>query len=91
MGAYSLFQTLYIQHYVYKDNWTSKYLVVALPRDYNDEGALYTCLENAKDGMITSTKYDSKSFRIRSDVMVIVVANRKPVLEKMTMDRWHFL
>lgn len=73
-----------------RDNgWTSKYLVIALPREWNDDGCIYTCIENAKDGIITSMKYDSDSFRIRDDVMVLVLANRMPDMSKMTMNRWH--
>ncbi|UYD39153.1 MAG: replication associated protein [Wigfec virus K19_526] len=72
-----------------EDGWTSKYLVVSLPREWNDDGALYTCLEMAKDGIITTNKYDSKAFRIRDDVMIFVVANRRPTTTKMTLDRWH--
>jgi len=82
---------LTISDFVFNKRWTSKYLVITIPRGWIDKesGALYRCLERAKDGIITSTKYQSKSFQIRQDVLIVVLANCMPNIEKLTYDKWH--
>lgn len=80
-----------IENAVYKEGWRSKVLIVCLPRTFEkraDPGALFDCIEMAKDGIITANKYDSSRFRIRGDTTVIVLANCLPDQTRMTSDRW---
>jgi len=83
--------TRQIDNAVHKEMWTTKCLVVCLPRTFENRegpGALFDCIEMAKDGIITANKYDSHRFRIRGDVTVIVLANCLPDEKRMTSDRW---
>jgi len=59
-----------------------------LPRDSDDRGLLsYKALESLKDGMMTSTKYESKTMMFNSP-SVWVFSNNMPSLEKLSKDRW---
>jgi len=73
-----------------KSGWTSKYIVIDIPRSYNDDPkALYQCIEIVKAGIIAKSKYETAKFRIRDDVMIIVLANHMPKTFEVTINRWH--
>lgn len=74
-----------------KRGWTMKYLIFLLPRNWIDRegGALYKCIETAKDGIITMNKFDSDRFRISQKVLIVVLANTMPNIGAMTLDKWH--
>lgn len=71
--------------------WTMKYLVFLLPRNWIDteKGAIYRCIETAKDGIITMTKYDSDNFRISQKVLIVVLSNTMPNIHSLTLNKWH--
>lgn len=55
-----------------------------------EEHINYSLLESVKDGLITSGKYDS-SFLMFDSPKVIVFANFRPDLTKMSLDRWKII
>lgn len=59
-----------------------------IPRDSDDKGMIsYKALESLKDGLITSTKYESKTLVFNSPV-VWVFSNNEPEIDKLSQDRW---
>jgi len=59
-----------------------------IPRDSDDNGMIsYKALESLKDGLITSTKYESSTMVFNSPV-VWVFSNNLPEIEKLSQDRW---
>jgi len=59
-----------------------------IPRDADDQGMIsYKALESLKDGLITSTKYESKT-KVFNSPVVWVFSNNDPEIEKLTHDRW---
>lgn len=59
-----------------------------IPRDSDDNGMIsYKALESLKDGLITSTKYESSTMCFNSPV-VWVFSNNEPEIEKLSQDRW---
>nr|QNJ57236.1 replication protein [Cressdnaviricota sp.] len=57
--------------------------------DYGRSGGemAYPVIEKLKDGMFTSTKYESRTIRF-NPVHVIVMANHPPDTTKLSLDRW---
>ncbi|AUM61736.1 Rep [uncultured virus] len=62
-------------------------LAFDLPRSNEEYDSIYTCLEMARDGMVTTSKYMGKTIGFRID-RVVVFANFGPKMKKMSMDRW---
>lgn len=59
-----------------------------IPRDSDDQGMIsYKALESLKDGLITSTKYESSTMCFNSPV-VWVFSNNEPDISKLSKDRW---
>lgn len=59
-----------------------------IPRDSDDQGMIsYKALESLKDGLMTSTKYESNTMCFNSPV-VWVFSNNEPEIEKLSQDRW---
>lgn len=59
-----------------------------VPRDSDDQGLIsYKALESLKDGLMTSTKYESSTMVFNSPT-VWVFSNNMPELEKLTISRW---
>lgn len=59
-----------------------------IPRDADDNGMIsYKALESLKDGLITSTKYESSTMCFNSP-SVWVFSNNDPELHKLSRDRW---
>lgn len=59
-----------------------------VPRDSDDQGMIsYKALESLKDGLITSTKYESSTLVFNSPV-VWVFSNNRPEMSKLSQDRW---
>jgi len=59
-----------------------------IPRDSDDHGMIsYKALESLKDGLMTSTKYESSTLVFNSPV-VWVFSNNVPDIDKLTHDRW---
>lgn len=57
--------------------------------DYGRAGAdvAYPVMEKLKDGMFTTTKYESRTVRF-NPVHVVVFANQLPDITKLSLDRW---
>jgi len=63
-------------------------VIFNIPRDSDDQGMIsYKALESLKDGLITSSKYESATFVFNSPV-VWVLSNNEPELSKLSKDRW---
>lgn len=66
-------------------------IIYDLARTYADNlEHIYTTIENFKNGMYLSTKYESKQ-RYFKVPHIIVMANFKPDLSKLSNDRWDIL
>jgi hypothetical protein len=52
-----------------------------------EEHKVYEAIEQCKDGMITSEKYNGKTMMFQSP-HVVVMANYLPLFDKCTLDRW---
>lgn len=66
-------------------------VIIDLARTYADNlEHIYTIIENLKNGMYLSTKYEtvSKMFKIPN---IIVMANFKPDINKLSRDRWDII
>ena len=51
----------------------------------------YEILEKIKDGWATSPKYNGRNLSFKTPNVLIVFANRKPDIEKLSKDRWIIL
>ena len=51
----------------------------------------YEILEKIKDGWATSPKYNGRNLNFKTPNVLIVFANRKPNIEKLSKDRWIIL
>jgi len=73
------------QHFDLNDNTL---IFFNIPRDADDQGMIsYKALESLKDGLITSTKYESRT-KVFNSPCIWVFSNNLPELEKLTADRW---
>lgn len=71
-----------------EDGPAPKIVLLGLPRTAEDyTGSLYQGLEEIKDGIFFSGKYESKMIMFDSP-HVMVFANWPPCLEKLSADRW---
>lgn len=64
-----------------------KYVLFDCSRSFSFPDQFYTILERVKDGLITSTKYQSKTLMFQNSVLV-VMANQWPVIGRLSFDRW---
>jgi len=64
-----------------------RYVLIDLPRTYEDRDSIYTILESLKNGRLTCTKYKGTTLRFKSPV-VCVFSNFSPDLSKCSLDRW---
>lgn len=58
-----------------------------LPRSVSNEYISYDSIENIKDGIICNNKFECNSFII-PNIHLIIFANKLPVLDKLSLDRW---
>lgn len=61
--------------------------IMNIPRDMPARHVKYRALEGVKDGLITSSKYESQTLLFNSP-HVWVFANEMPIVETLTVDRW---
>lgn len=61
--------------------------LVNIPREQSMKRISYRGLESIKDGLMTSAKYESSTMVFNSP-NVWVFANKKPVVEEMSEDKW---
>lgn len=62
-------------------------IVIDLPRSHGGTVS-YRFIEEVKNGVLTSTKYDSKTVVLEQMVHIVVFANREPDLAGLSEDRW---
>nr|WAE42429.1 MAG: replication associated protein [Cressdnaviricota sp.] len=76
-----------IMHIMAEANMDESNLVVFdIPRD-NGNNVSYKSIESIKNGMIFSPKYKS-SYKLFNSPHLIVFANKEPLYEKLSEDRW---
>jgi hypothetical protein len=66
---------------------TCKYVLFDCSRAFSFPDQFYTILERVKDGLMTSTKYNSATLMFQNAVLV-VMSNQWPNISKLTYDRW---
>lgn len=62
-------------------------IVIDLPRSHGGTVS-YRFIEEVKNGVLTSTKYDSKTVVLEQMVHIVVFANREPDLAGLSEDQW---
>lgn len=67
--------------------WNGHGVVVDLSRSFEHSSAVYTVLENLKNGRMTSVKYQGGRVRM-APPHVIVMANWWPDITRLSADRW---
>lgn len=70
-----------------KGGWSGTYLIIDYPRSA-EEHKIYDLIESAKDGMITTSKYDSRNLRFDKSIKICCMANWLPSVRNLSMDRW---
>lgn len=63
------------------------YVVIDLPRTAKWTDDMYIAIEMIKDGLISDPRYSTEAVNI-SGAKVLVLCNHKPVLTKLSADRW---
>lgn len=63
------------------------YIVIDLPRDVKWNSSLYAGVEAIKDGLVADARYHASTRNIRG-VKVLVLANTRPKLDRLSADRW---
>jgi len=76
-------------------NWMTqgnipKYVIIDLPRSYEDKDSIYTIIENVKNGLLTCTKYKGQILEFMSP-HVLIFSNWFPKVGKLSRDRWNVL
>lgn len=64
-----------------------RYIVIDLPRDIKWNSSLYAGVEAIKDGLVADGRYSARTRNIRG-VKVLVLANTRPKLDRLSTDRW---
>ncbi len=76
-----------IMNIIFNSNMNeNKMIIVDVPRN-NGNKISYNAIECILNGMITNTKYET-GFKVFNPPHVIVFANEKPEIEKLSKDRW---
>lgn len=70
-----------------KRGWESWGIIIDLPRSAEHHTRIYSYIEEIKDGMITSQKYEGRS-EIFDVPHVVVMANWLPQIDSLSKDRW---
>lgn len=65
-----------------------KVIVLDIPRNVPDDFISYTCIEELKNGLFLSGKYESQIGAFVDIPHIIVFSNREPDYDKMSRDRW---
>jgi len=69
--------------------WTGEVCLINLSRNWERCESLYSCLENIKDGIITTVKYSGKTLRpFKMTTQICVFANFEPHIKNLSIDRW---
>lgn len=71
---------------MYRHYNNEKIIILDLPRDYDSNESIYSVIENFKNGYFLDTKYEGSRKRFIPP-HVIVMANFKPILNKLSKDR----
>lgn len=79
-----------VRQYIDTNQSDPHYIIYNLSRQTTEAQLGYICnaLEKFKDGVFTSTKYDSKPIRLKRNPQVIVFSNSPPDSNTLSQDRW---
>lgn len=76
--------------HAFSKNKDAEYIIFDMARNTTTEYWPYNMMEQLKNGMITSTKYDSTTI-FTEWKKIIVLSNEEPDRSKLTQDRYHIL
>lgn len=77
-----------INQYMTKTKKEPKLILLDIPRSIESQFISYTCLEELKNGLFLSGKYESEEGAFIDIPHIIVFSNREPEYHKMSADRW---
>ena len=63
-------------------------ILVDLVRSYYPTKQTYTAIENIKDGIFFSGKYESAMLDMKSSPDIFVFCNFEPIIDRLSLDRW---
>lgn len=66
-----------------------EFVVIDIPRTWKWSKELYCAIESIKDGLLLDPRYSARPINIRG-VKVLVMTNERPVLDRLSEDRWKF-
>jgi len=89
-GEVQVFKTMETAHVAYALRTQGRYVFFDLPRDLQAKDERYEILEWIKDGIVTSTKYESCT-KYPCPMHVVVFSNHIPDTSRLSADRWHIL
>lgn len=65
-------------------------VIIDLPRSYDNNFLNYHAIEEIKNGLFFSTKYECKQV-IMNSPHILIFSNKKPETEKLSEDRWNII
>jgi len=71
-----------------KDEWDHEYIIIDLTRQQESGCSIYACIEAAAKRVMTRQKYTSKTFVLKKQPKICVLANWPPDVSALSMDRW---
>lgn len=71
-----------------KDSWDHEYIIIDLTRQQESGCSIYACIEAAAKRVLTRQKYASRTFVLRRQPKICVLANWPPDVKALSMDRW---
>lgn len=71
-----------------KDEWDNEYIIIDLTRQQESGCSIYACIEAAAKRVMTRQKYTSKTFVLKKQPKICVLANWPPEVKELSMDRW---
>jgi len=79
-----------VRTYIDDNGNSPQYIIYNLPRQTSEAQITHICgtLEKFKDGIFTSTKYNSKVIHFEFNPQVIVFSNNPPNKDALSLDRW---
>lgn len=69
-------------------NITAEYCIIDMSRNYEAAHYPWGFMENVKNGMLSSTKYDSVAVELPQRVKMVVMTNQEVEMTKLSADRY---
>lgn len=66
----------------------NEYIIIDLTRQQESGCSIYACIEAAAKRVMTRQKYASKTFVLKKQPKICVLANWPPEVTELSMDRW---